>query len=563
MARKSRKNIVPEVKKTSVEIQTFSTAIYVRLSVENSGKGDSGDSIENQTDICRGYIEERPYLNLYGIYADNGEKGWKFDRPEFTRLMDDVKSGKVNCIVVKDLSRFGRDYIETGNYLEKIFPFLGVRFIAVTDHFDSFTCGDAEKALMVPLKNMVNDVYAKDISRKILTTFRQRQEKGEILPGWPPYGYVKSKTVQYRYEVDREVAPYVKMIFKWKAEGVSVLEIARRLDDLGAPTPSQRKVQIGLLPAEKYKNTKWRDGTINRMITNPSYTGAIVYGRQTASLYEGIKHHLTTKDEWIVLEGMHEPIVSKELFDRVQEVFEENRRIRKERIAKNAKRREGIDNRFEGKVFCGDCGKKMRFFRAEIPSTRKFVGTYQCFSYKYKKECTPHHTRMALVEEAVYEALMVQMDRAKDIRKIISGQEKKSVGKDRIREYEKENVRLQKDITIVNKRRRRMYEDYVSGVIDEDEYRYAKKEYDDRTSALKLRQEENRAEKEKLEALLSGDNPWLSRIMPFADETELTDKMIDTFVSEIRVFEGHKIEVVLNYLDDCTKLERLVRELEG
>ena len=155
-------------------VRTFSTAIYVRLSIENSGKDDAGDSIENQTGICREYVEARPYLNLYGIYSDNGEKGWKFDRPEFTRLMDDVKSGKVNCIVVKDLSRFGRDYIETGNYLEKIFPFLGVRFISITDNFDSFTCDDAKSALMIPLKNMVNDVYAKDISHKIIMSFRQR-----------------------------------------------------------------------------------------------------------------------------------------------------------------------------------------------------------------------------------------------------------------------------------------------------------------------------------------------------------------------------------------------------
>ena len=191
MARKSRKNTAVSVVPESVETKVFSTAIYVRLSVENSGKDDDGDSIENQTGICREYVDARPYLNLYGIYSDNGEKGWKFDRPEFTRMMDDVKAGKVDCIVVKDLSRFGGDYIETGNYLEKIFPFLGVRFISITDSYDSFSCDDAESALMVPLKNMVNDVYAKDISRKIITSFRQRQETGDFLPGNPPYGYIK------------------------------------------------------------------------------------------------------------------------------------------------------------------------------------------------------------------------------------------------------------------------------------------------------------------------------------------------------------------------------------
>lgn len=253
MARKSRKNQSVQVKiPEAPAVRTFSTAIYVRLSIENSGKDDDGDSIENQTGICQEYVDARPYLNLYGIYSDNGEKGWKFDRPEFTRLMDDVKSGKVDCIVVKDLSRFGRDYIETGNYLEKIFPFLGVRFISITDNFDSFTCDDAKSALMIPLKNMVNDVYAKDISRKIITSFRQRQETGDFLPGNPPYGYIKSKERQFRYDVDEKVAPFIRMLFEWKAAGVSHSEMAKRLNDMGAVTPARRKIELGIWHAEKY-----------------------------------------------------------------------------------------------------------------------------------------------------------------------------------------------------------------------------------------------------------------------------------------------------------------------
>ena len=290
MARKSRKNQTAQVKiPETAEARSFSTAIYVRLSIENSGKDDAGDSIENQTGICREYVEARPYLNLYGIYSDNGEKGWKFDRPEFTRLMDDVKSGKVNCIVVKDLSRFGRDYIETGNYLEKIFPFLGVRFISITDNFDSFTCDDAESALMIPLKNMVNDVYAKDISRKIITSFRQRQETGDFLPGNPPYGYIKSKERQFRYDVDEKVAPYIRMLFEWKAAGVSHAEMARRLNDMGAVTPARRKIELGIWHAEKYKHTVWGGRTLIDILTNPVYTGALVYGKIPKALYMGIR----------------------------------------------------------------------------------------------------------------------------------------------------------------------------------------------------------------------------------------------------------------------------------
>ena len=562
MARKSRKNITVEPKKSSPDVQTFSTAIYVRLSIENSGKDDNGDSIENQTDICREYVEKKPYLELCGVYSDNGEKGWKFDRPEFTRLMEDVKSHRINCIVVKDLSRFGRDYIETGNYLEKIFPFLGVRFISVTDNFDSFTCGDAEKALMIPLKNMVNDAYAKDISRKILTTFRQRQEKGEILLGHPPYGYRKSETESYHYEVDREVAPYVKMMFEWKADGISVLEIARRLDRLGAPAPSVRKVQLGIYSAANHRNTRWRDGTINRLLTNPVYTGAMVYGRYTASLYEGVRHHLTKSDEWKVIEGMHEAIISRELFERVQDVFKENKRKNDERYSANAEKRKGVNNRFEGKVFCGDCGKKMRFFRAEIKSTGRFAATYDCNTYRYRAGCSLHHTRMSVIEDAVLAAISAQFERAREIRRILSSKDGDSRRRTRMQDLEKENIQLRQELAKVNKKRVKIYEDFVSAVIDEDEYRYAKKEYDGRSDSFIRRLEEIETEKDRLNNLFNGGNPWLDKMSGFTCETELTDKMIDTFIKEIRVFEGHRIEVLMNYSDEADEMERVVRELE-
>lgn len=180
MARKSRKNVCQTTEPVSETSVRYETGIYARLSIENSGKDDDGDSIANQISFCREYLEGQRDLKLYDIYEDNGKKGTNFERPEFQRLMDDVRSGKVKCILVKDLSRFGRDYIEAGQYLEKIFPFLGVRFISITDGYDSLTADDAEGALMIPLKNMINDVYTKDISRKIITSFRARQEKGSF-----------------------------------------------------------------------------------------------------------------------------------------------------------------------------------------------------------------------------------------------------------------------------------------------------------------------------------------------------------------------------------------------
>ena len=556
MARKSRKNAAQSVTAAAdTGVRIFSTAIYVRLSIENSGKDDAGDSIENQTGICREYVESKPYLNLYGIYSDNGEKGWKFDRPEFTRLMDDVKAGKVNCIVVKDLSRFGRDYIETGNYLEKIFPFLGVRFISITDHFDSFTCGDAESALMIPLKNMVNDVYAKDISRKIITSFRQRQETGDFLPGNPPYGYIKSKERQFRYDVDEKVAPYIRMLFEWKAEGVSHAEMARRLNEMGAVTPARRKIELGIWHAEKYKHTVWGGRTLIDILTNPVYTGALVYGKIPKALYMGIRGHRVPKEEWRILEGMHEPIVSKELFDKVQDIFDKNRKIVHEKYAANAKNREGLENRFKGKIICADCGKNMRYTRGYSRKKEEMYGAYTCGGYidSHRTRCSLHYIYASDVEAAVYAVIQEQLKRAADMEAVMERLKGGNGERNRLEAFNIRISHLMQEITKLNTRRQGLYENFVS----------AKKEYDERMSGLNRELDEARKEKEQFEAVFSRDNKWLKGVHIADGMAVLTDEMIGRLVEVVKIYEDCRVEVVLNYTDDREKLAGLLKELEA
>ena len=566
MARKSRKNTAQIVKASeTTAVRTFSTAIYVRLSIENSGKDDEGDSIENQTGICREYVEARPYLNLYGIYSDNGEKGWKFDRPEFTRLMEDVKSGKVNCIVVKDLSRFGRDYIETGNYLEKIFPFLGVRFISITDNFDSFTCDDVESALMIPLKNMVNDVYAKDISRKIITSFRQRQETGDFLPGNPPYGYVKSKERQFRYDVDEKVDPYIRMLFEWKAEGVSHAEMARRLNDMGAVTPARRKIELGIWHAEKYKHTVWGGRTLIDILTNPVYTGALVYGKIPKSLYEGIRMHRASKEEWRILEGMHEPIVSKELFDKVQDIFDQNRKAVHEKYAENEKNREGVENRFKGKIICADCGKNMRYARGYSKKYKRMYGNYTCGGYidSHRTRCSLHYIYASDVEAAVYAVIKEQLKQAADMEEVMERLKGGSGERNRLEAFNTRISNIMQEITKTNTRRQGLYENFVSGMLDESEYQYAKKEYDDRIGKLNRELDEARKEKKQFESVFSKDNSWLQEIHMADDAQELTDDMIGRLVEVVKIYEDCRMEVVLNYSDDRDRLATLLKEMEA
>lgn len=566
MARKSRKNVNQKIDTSIVTASYTMTGIYVRLSIENSGKDDDGDSIENQTSICKEYVEEHPDLKLYDIYEDNGKKGTNFDRPEFNRLMDDVRAGKVKCVLVKDLSRFGRDYIEAGEYLEKIFPFLGVRFISITDGYDSLTAGDAEGALMIPLKNMINDVYAKDISRKIITSFRARQEKGEYLPAFPPYGYVKSKTKAYRYEVDEEVAPYVRMIFEWKAAGVSHSEICKRLNDMGAVTPARRKVELGIWHAEKYKHTIWHGRTIIDIMKNATYTGTLVYGRMPKSLYQGIKCHRAKPDEWRCIPDAHEAIVSQELFDKVQKIFDERSARMQKKWAESKQVRDKIVNLFVKRIYCGDCGKRMRFVKGNNALRDKnfYYTNYVCGGYLDSgyRNCTRHSIRYQDVVDAVFAAMQVQMEYALNQEKMM--QKLRGTAKERnlIDQYVAKVNYLTQELKKVNSRREGLFESFAEGILDEADYQYAKKSYDEEYASLEKQLSEAKSKKKELDGVLTANNEWLQAMHKVEDATELDQDLVNALVKKVLIYEDNRVEVEFKFREQKDVLDRIFREMK-
>jgi DNA invertase Pin-like site-specific DNA recombinase len=566
MARKSRKNVNQKVDSTIVTASYTMTGIYVRLSIENSGKDDDGDSIENQTSICKEYVEEHPDLKLYDIYEDNGKKGTNFDRPEFNRLMDDVRAGKVKCVLVKDLSRFGRDYIEAGEYLEKIFPFLGVRFISITDGYDSLTAGDAEGALMIPLKNMINDVYAKDISRKIITSFRARQEKGEYLPAFPPYGYVKSKTKAYRYEVDEDVAPYVRMIFEWKAAGVSHSEICKRLNDMGAVTPARRKVELGIWHAEKYKHTIWHGRTIIDIMKNATYTGTLVYGRMPKSLYQGIKCHRAKPDEWRCIPDAHEAIVSQELFDKVQKIFDERSERMQKKWAESKQVRDKIVNLFVKRIYCGDCGKRMRFVKGNNALRDKnfYYTNYVCGGYLDSgyRNCTRHSIRYQDVVDAVFAAMQVQMEYALNQEKMM--QKLRGTAKERnlIDQYVAKVNYLTQELKKLNSRREGLFESFAEGILDEADYQYAKKSYDEEYASLEKQLSEAKSRKKELDGVLTANNEWLQAMHKVEDATELDQDLVNALVKKVLIYEDNRVEVEFKFREQKDVLDRIFREMK-
>ena len=557
MARKSRNGLINSVEELTQE-KVYKTAVYVRLSVENSGKDDEGASIENQKTVCLDYLNSHSDLKLYGIYEDNGRKGTNTERPEFQRMMGDIQNGRVNCVIVKDLSRFSRDYIDAGTYLEKVFPFMGVRFISVTDYYDSLTAGGDENSLMIPIKNMLNAAYAKDISRKIITSFRARQRKCEILPSFCPYGYVKSEEVAFRYELDQKTAPYVRMIFAWVLEGKPTCEIIRLLKELGAPSPAARKYELGIWHNEKHAATQWNNKTITDILRNPIYTGCIVYGRMPKNLAEGIPQHKADPSEWRVFSDMHESLVSWKDYEKVQELLNDKSKRHAVRVKEAKKRLDKFVDLFKGRIYCGDCGKRMRFLKVHSPSTDKYFLRYACGGYldSRNQRCSRHSIEAKEVETAVLTAFQKQQmffRESEELRELLRAGAN-PMAKSRIRS-------LEKQLTDIATKRSVLFEKYVEGRLDKESYTKEKKGFDEQYEEIdrEIRRIQKR-EKDKREAVVCAGT-WLSVLDKYKNKKELTAELIEGIVERVDVFEGKKVVVTFKYKEEREKLEQVLRDM--
>lgn len=330
MARKKRK-INPLQQLPVLEIQpqerrVYHAGGYVRLSVEDSKKPGS-DTIENQKEFIRKYIEKQKDMEFRCIYCDNGQTGTNFERPEFEQLMKDVKAGDIDCIVVKDLSRFGRNYRETGNYLERIFPFLDVRFVSVTDHFDTLTAERTSEGYMIPLKNIMNEMYSRDISKKVGTAYTVRQQRGEFIGAWASYGYQKCADDPHRIEPDGETAAVVQEIFRMRLSGMSYRSIAHILNEKRIPSPSHYRYLKGFVKCERYTKVLWQAQMVKKILCNQVYLGHMAQGRKRGSFYEGKRQAALPESEWAIVQNTHKPIIEEEVFHAVQQISNERKQL--------------------------------------------------------------------------------------------------------------------------------------------------------------------------------------------------------------------------------------------
>jgi DNA invertase Pin-like site-specific DNA recombinase len=556
MARKSRKHIAvtgDAIAATAEKV--YNTAIYARLSVEDSGKNDDGDSIENQVYMVKQFVEERPYLSHCGTFIDNGETGVTFDRPRWNALMDGIKAGRINCIVVKDLSRFGRNYIETGNLLEKVFPFLGVRFISVNDNYDTERPENNSECLAIALKSLINDVYAKDISRKSTAALETKQRNGEFIGTYASYGYMKSAADNHKIVIDEETAPVVRHIFRWKIEGMGNNAIARRLNDMGIPSPNRYRYGLGLVKDARYANLLWINTTVKSILENAVYTGCLVQGRKKTRLAQGLGPENLAPDKWVVAPNTHEPIISRETFGEVQEILRKIKTAYHEKAGKYADIG-NPENIFKGLVSCGDCGVNLSRYKT-VNRNGKVYYNYICPNYERNQtRACPHRKGVGepLLIESVWNAVRAEIALFADMERLALKVQKGGTVRARAKTIKERITEAKRKIERAAVLSTTLYGDYADGILSESEYLFAKAKFREEKRLWEQRLDELAAEEIKHTGAFVSDNKWIAALSRFRDSKELTREMLLAVVERVIVSGSNDINVVFKHRDEFDAL---------
>lgn len=531
--------------------RVYQTGGYIRLSVEDSGRTDI-DTIETQKTLVREFIEAQPDLQLCSLFCDNGRTGTNFDRPAFEALMDAVRSGKIDCIVVKDLSRFGRNYLETGNYLERIFPYLGVRFIAINDNFDTLTAERSSDGYIVPLKNIMNAVYSKDISRKICSALSVKQKNGEFIGSWAPYGYKKCADDYHRLEPDAETAPVVRQIFQMRCAGAGYQMIVRSLIREGIPSPSQYHYLKGDTKAERCATAKWHVPMVQKILQNEMYLGHMVQGRRRSVFGETRGERVVPADEWIVVRNTHEALIDEQTFQTVQQMAEQCRTAHKKCVGQY-EHLGTIPNLFLGLLFCADCKRPMMRRKETFRGTRLHY-TYVCRSHiEDPDSCPTGGFRETDLKAVVWTAIQHEIALTEDLAALAQQYDNSSDAASRKQAEDREitaAIRAQQRASMLYDS---LYQNYVDKLMTEQEYTEMKRKYRADMERAKARLAELEQRKQDRRSQTT-QNIWLATYSRFRDETELTEEMTHALLERVEIGAGRQISVTLRYQDEYRAL---------
>lgn len=518
---------------------------YLRLSREDGDKIES-DSIKNQRELIREYIAKHENLTYVGDYIDDGFSGTTYERPSFQRLLSDMKTGKVNCIIVKDLSRMGRNYIETGRYLEKIFPMMGVRVISILDNYDSFASDSEYDKMIVPFKNLINDSYCRDISAKIRSQLDVKRKQGKFIGSFPCYGYRKDPEDNNHLLIDPYATEIVRLVFRMKLAGFNQQRIAEKLDEMGILPPAEYKRSQGFNYDCGYRtgvNPKWEVVSINRILTNEMYTGTMVQGINSKINYK-VKHsRAVPKEEWIRVENTHEAIIEKPIFDAVQRVLAFDTRTAPDKSEVYM---------FSGLVACGDCGQNM--VRRKVRKRDKEYTYLHCSTYKNGEGCSAHLINVEKLEALVLEAIRVQVElvvRAEEILKSIDHiPEEQMYVKTVTRQIEE----MDDEIERYRNLKAQAYTDKLDGMLSEDEYNVIYNKFSHKLDAAVEKKKELLDAKYRLLKNRTHLKPWVEDFKKYRNIEKLDRSVVIELVEHIIVYRKDRVSIRFRFQDEMEEM---------
>ena len=538
--------------------QTFKVAIYLRLSKEDddlscsSGAKSESNSISNQRKLIYDFMKLHPELELYDEYKDDGKSGSNFDRAEFQRMMKDIEAGKVNCVVVKDQSRFGRDYIDVGKYKEKIFPKLGVRFITINEGYDSLSATSSDD-LAFTINSFVYDFYIRDISTKIRTNLTAKKQNGEYAGAFVAYGYVKDSNDKSKLVVDQFAADVVRDIFRWKIEGLSPQNIAVRLNELGIPSPAEYKKLSGSNYKTSFQTSSkavWSHVSVRRILKNEIYLGVMIQGKRTTPNYKTKTVVTKAESEWLRVEGTHEAIISVRDFELVQELLRDDTHCRAGDVTVPV---------YAGRIYCGDCGATA--VRKTVSYAGKRYVYYVCNANKHDKTvCSRHSIREDILGQVIYQTVRHQIDLLLDVDKALRQFENLSWEKHKLKQLDA-SIEIQEEVVRKNNTLRLgIYEDLRAGLLDRSEYESLKKELAERIAEATAAIEKLNKEKREILDGVSKQQSWIEQFRQYENVTELTRPMVIHLIERINIFEDSNIEIVFRHRNQIEEILRFISE---
>ncbi len=549
------------------------TALYERLSRDDEMVGDS-NSIVNQKKMLEDYAKQNGYTNIEH-FTDDGYSGGSFDRPDWKRMVAGIEDGSIGTVIVKDMSRIGRDYLQVGFYTEVMFKEKEVHFIAIANGVDN---QKRESSEFAPFLNIMNEWYIRDSSRKVTTVLRARGMEGKHTTNNAIYGYRKSEEDKNQWVIDEEAAEVVRRIYRMSLEGKGPYEIARILSEEQIERPSYYLAKRGLGTCRSNNNTAtpyvWRGATVRDILSKPEYMGHTVNFRSYKESYKDKRAKKTPKEDWVIFKNTQEAIVSEEMWNKVQE------------LRKTVRRTDtvGEANPFTGLLYCADCGAKMYNHRGGAGRARNWKGElngkrrpdrdeYNCSTYNlsrqsYDKQCSQHYIRTEVVRKLVLETIKAVSDyvitnEEEFINRIYSTSRDKQ--KESIRSLKRKIAQDTKRVNELNMLMKKLYEDNISGKLSDKRFEFMLSEFENEQDTLEISMENAKAEIEKYESDTVRADKFIELVKRYTDFSELTTPMLNEFVEKILVHEadyssGERVQEVEIYLNFIGKFELPVKE---